>query len=103
VDYVICLDTLHHLKGENRRAAILNLLNSAKRGATILIDIKNKNNPVLYWQYRKRGNSYLPTEASTKREIKQIISSLSIIEKEKGIGFPLKIISPYIVFKLRRL
>jgi SAM-dependent methyltransferase len=103
VDYVICLDTLHHLKGENRRTAILNLLNSAKGGATILIDIKNRNNPVLLWRYRKRGNFYLPTEASTEREIKQIVSSLSIIEKEKGIGFPLKIISPYIIFKLRRL
>jgi len=103
VDCVLCLDTLHHLKGENRRVALLGLLNSARGGSSIYIDIKNRGNPVLAWRYRKKENSYLPGTAATRKEIRNIISGLSVIEKEKGIGFALKFLSPYIIFRLRRL
>jgi len=103
VDYILCLDTLHHLKGENLKIALLGLLHSARGGSSLFIDIKNKGNPVLAWRYRKKENSYLPGTAVTRREIRVIISGLSVIEKEKGIGFALKSLSPYIIFKLRKL
>lgn len=103
IDCILCLDTLHHLKGENLRIALHGLLHSARGGSSLFIDIKNRGNPVLAWRYRNKESSYLPGTAATRKEIKDITSGLSIIEKEKGIGFALKSISPYIIFRLRRL
>ncbi|MGQ9513872.1 MAG: class I SAM-dependent methyltransferase [Thermoproteota archaeon] len=103
VDIIICFDTLHHIQGPTRERAIRELIDVANKGSHLCLDIKNSWNPLLYLRYRGREDSYLPISSMSPRELRRIVSDFCVIEEEKGIGFPLRIMAPWITYRLKKV
>jgi ubiquinone/menaquinone biosynthesis C-methylase UbiE len=97
-DAVILLDVLHHLQtNEMRYIAISEAFRVSKR--TIFFDIKNKYNPYIWYRYNMAKATFIRTAYSYKEISDVIKKSNGKIIDNIGIGFPIKLIAPYIIIK----
>jgi ubiquinone/menaquinone biosynthesis C-methylase UbiE len=97
-DIVLMLDVLHHLQSSQMRARAIEEAFRVSR-CRVIVDVKNGLNPVLWYRYRRQNDS-LPRTAYTYREIGGLINRHGgHISQSVGLGFPAKIIAPYILIE----
>ncbi|MCK4387908.1 MAG: methyltransferase domain-containing protein [Dehalococcoidia bacterium] len=103
-DTVICINTLHNLPSkENARTVIIELMRVCKPAGELILEIHNRNNPVIRRHFSRNCRPELPLIPYTLRELKGILNKEGFkIRRKVPIGFPLTIIAPFIVIRATR-
>jgi ubiquinone/menaquinone biosynthesis C-methylase UbiE len=102
-DLVLCIDLLHHIPNITLSKSLTQLQRVSKTNASIIIDFKNKHNPILYYQHKKRNRI---TYYRTNRTIKEMQRFLDLtkmkIIKSIGAGGP-KLFAPYVTLFCKKI
>lgn len=104
VDTVTCLNTIFNFDSlQTLRPGFMEILRVMKKDGRIVIDIRNRRNPVLrikYWWHMKKGHfptmSYIPEEV--RREFEGLGCDLERVEPV-GMKFPLLTLGYIMVFR----
>ena len=95
-DVVLCIDTLHHIPNSSINKGLRELSRVIKKGGSLVVDFKNKNNPFLYYQHKKKNRV---TYYRTNRTLKIMNSFLRKegvkVIQVKGSGGPY-FVAPYV-------
>lgn len=108
-DVVVCVNTLYNLKDVNEVSmSIKEISRVCKPEGFIIIDIKNKLNPLISFQYGLAKytdpDCGKPLKTYFLKEIEKILIKNNLkIEKIVSIGFPAKFIAPVLVIKAKKV
>lgn len=97
-DFVLCIDTLHHIPDVALGKSLSELQRVTKKGALMLVDFKNRQNPFLYYFHRKKNKITYYFTNRTYNQMKHFLQKAGLnLFKAKGVGFPLRQLAPYVV------
>ena len=95
-DLVLCIDLLHHIPNESIHKGLSELQRVAKQDTHIIVDFKNKHNPLLYYQHQKDNRITYYRSNRTLKEMTFFLNKQGItVESSKGSGGPRQI-APYV-------
>ena len=95
-DTVICIDLLHHIPDKTINKAISELSRVIKNQGTLITDFKNKHNPILYYQHKKKNRITYYRTNRTIRFMKNVLKQSNLsTNKVFGAGGP-SFIAPYV-------
>lgn len=110
-DVVVCINTLHSLPDKSdREKAIKQMMRVCKPDGKLILDIRNKLNPWVYFRYKYLSRRIpvgqqlckIPLNPFSLREISKILEKGKFkIFNELPIGFPLKILAPIIILEAK--
>lgn len=107
-DTVVCLNMLYNLSSKEEMTIVLReMIRVCKMQGSLIFDIRNKFNPLIYFGYKFR--SYYDTSSSWSvnpyglKEIVEILKREGFgISQKVGIGFP-SIVAPVIIIEARSI
>jgi len=102
-DLTLCIGTLHHLTNSYLEKALGEFQRTIRTGGSLITDIRNSLNPMLYIQYRLQDAKWtdvagLTLKARSMISFKRKLHKFGFkVEKAKGIGFFNTTFAPFIV------
>lgn len=102
-NFVLCVDTLHHLTDSFIDQALDEFRRVTKSGGVFITDTRNALNPAVSLQYWIKNRKWaakggLTLKARTLRNIKKKLSKHGFrVDKSSGIGWGSPALAPYIV------
>lgn len=103
-DAVVCVDVLHNLPTyQDVVNSIKEMCRVCKPNGIVVIEFKNRRNPLLHYKYKKHDSGHLPLKCYSLGQIKNILKAQGFsLVKSVPIGFPLKTFAPGIIIKARK-
>lgn len=102
-ELVICIELLHHFEDEILEKVLEEISDVIKRGGIFVFDVKNKRNPVLWYEYKKENSIEFTLKVRTTREMIKLVENHGFeVIKKKGILFPLTLFAPFVIVFGRR-
>ena len=97
-DLVICIGLLHHFEDEVLERALDEISDVVKPGGIFVFDVKNKMNPVVWYNYKKENNIKFTLKVRTTREMIKLVENRGFeVIKKVGILFPITLFAPFVV------
>ena len=96
-DIVLCIDTLHHTPNSGINKKLKELSRVTKKGGLLVVDFKNKKNPLIRYQYRKRNRITYYRTTRTFKEMEKSLNKVGVrILKKESVGFPFRFPAFYV-------
>jgi len=102
-DIVLCIELMHHMSNELANKLFEEVLDLAKKGGFVVIDIKNKFNPYLYYVYRRDDSDNLTLKTRSISFYRKIAErhGFKMVFK-RGLFTPFTQIEPFIIVAFKR-
>jgi len=96
-DVVLCIDTLHHIPNKSISKGLGELSRVVKKSGVLVVDFKNRNNPVLYYQHKRRNRASYYRTSRTLKEMRKFLDKVNVrIEKVNGFSPFSMFTAPYV-------
>ena len=97
-DLVICIELLHHFYDEVLERVLGEISDVVKPEGIFVFDVKNKMNPMLWYEYKKKNSIEFTLKARIIRKMAKLVEKHGFeVIKRKGILFPITLFAPYVV------
>jgi len=107
-DIIICIEVLHHLSNKDLKIAFQQIHKVLKPGGVAIIDLKNKLNTIINLTYKYHTNKTFKNTGHlmltrTPHQYTRLIKNTGLkIIKSKSIFSPIKLLSPVIMYIIKK-
>ena len=97
-DIVLCIELLHHFDDCYLEKILGEISYLIKPGGTLICDVRNSLNPVLWHSYRKRDDRHFTLKTRNIFRMVKILKKWGFeVLHKKGLFFPISIFAPYVI------
>tara|TARA_Y100000034_G_scaffold135722_1_gene208787 strand:- start:6292 stop:7002 length:711 start_codon:yes stop_codon:yes gene_type:complete len=107
-DIIICIEVLHHLSNKDLKKALAEIHRVLKPGGFLIIDLKNKLNPVINLTYKHHTNKTFKNTGHlmltrTPHQYTRLLKNTGFkITKSKSIFSPIKLFAPIVMYTIKK-
>ncbi|VUT26074.1 MAG: bifunctional 3-demethylubiquinone-9 3-methyltransferase/ 2-octaprenyl-6-hydroxy phenol methylase [Candidatus Methanolliviera sp. GoM_oil] len=97
-DIVLCVELLHHFDDCYLEKILGEISYLIKPGGTLICDVRNSLNPVLWHSYRKRDGRHFTLKTRSIFKMIKILKKCGFeVLYRKSLFFPISIFAPYVI------
>jgi len=97
-DIVLCVELLHHFDDCYLEKILGEISYLIKPGGTLICDVRNSLNPVLWHSYRKRDGRHFTLKTRSIFKMVKILKKCGFeVLYKKSLFFPISIFAPYVI------
>ena len=97
-DIVLCIELLHHFDDCYLEKILEDISYLIKPGGTLICDVRNSLNPVLWHSYRKRDGRHFTLKTRSIFKMVKILKKCGFeVLYKKSLFFPISIFAPYVI------
>lgn len=97
-DIVLCVELLHHFDDYYLEKILGGISYLIKPGGTLICDVRNSLNPVLWHSYRKRDGRHFTLKTRSIFKMIKILKKCGFeVLYKKSLFFPISIFAPYVI------
>ena len=97
-DIVLCIELLHHFDDCYLEKILEDISYLIKPGGTLIFDVRNSLNPVLWHSYRKRDGRHFTLKTRSIFKMVKILKKYGFeVLYTKSLFFPISIFAPYVM------